>query len=244
YADAGSGLASEVLTVETATLAADACGAYGAPATITGNTTYGVSNGNCYRFTLTATDHVGNAAMLTTTVKVDTTAPVAPAVSFSGLSNGNTYASGSTLYYRPSAGGTFTVVAGGASDPETGIKAGNAGYSFSALVGFISAVQSGNAVAVTFDGSSNGGGAQSVSAVSNAGVAAAATAFTLTPDAGAPTGGVLSIPPYSSSTTVTIAKTDFTDGVSGIAGNMVTRSDPLAPTGSGGCPAGGYTGST
>ena len=42
------------------------------------------------RFTLTATDNVGNVATLTTTVKVDTTAPVAPTISFNGLSGGNT----------------------------------------------------------------------------------------------------------------------------------------------------------
>jgi hypothetical protein len=50
--------------------------------------------------------------------------------------------SGTTLFYRPSASGTFTVNATGASDPETGIKAGNAGYSFTALGGFLDGEQS------------------------------------------------------------------------------------------------------
>ena len=245
YGDGGSGLASQVLTEEQAALAGDACGTFGTPSDVTGSTSRGVSNGNCYRFTLTATDNVGNAAVVTRTVKVDTTAPVAPAISFTGLSSGNTFVSGTTLFYRPSAGGAFTVTATGAGDPETGIKAGNAGHSFTAPGGFASTLQIGNELAVAFDGASNGSGAQSVSAVNNAGVASSpATPFTLTPDSGAPTGGALTVNPYSSSTTITIGKSDFTDAVSGIATNVVSRSNPQGPSSPGTCPLGGYTGAT
>ncbi|MEP6812058.1 MAG: SwmB domain-containing protein, partial [Actinomycetota bacterium] len=241
YTDGGSGLANEVLTVQSATLAANNCGSYGSTSDISGSASYGVSNGNCYRFTLTATDNVGNATVLTSTVKVDTTAPVAPAISFTGLSSGNTYVNGTTIFYRPSAGGAVTVNATGASDPETGI----ASYAFTPLAGFLSALQTGNKVDVIFDGTSNGSGAQSVSAVNNAGVSSTpATPFTVTPDSGAPTGGLLSINPYSGSLTVSIAKTDFADAISGIATNVVTRSNPQAPSSPGTCPLGGYTGST
>ena len=69
-----------MLTVESAPLVANNCGSYGSTSDISGSATYGVSNGNCYRFTLTATDNVGNATVLTSTVKVDTTAPVAPTI--------------------------------------------------------------------------------------------------------------------------------------------------------------------
>src|SRR4029077_16908338 len=117
--------------------------------------TYGVSSGNCYLFTITATDNVGNVATLQTTVKVDTTAPVTPTIAYTGTSAGNTFVSGTTLFYRPSAGGTFTVNANGASDPETGIQSGNAGYTFSSLTGFVSTTQTGSHVDVAFDGSSN-----------------------------------------------------------------------------------------
>src|SRR5581483_10129082 len=157
---------------------------------------------------------------------------------FTGLSSGNTYVSGTTLYYRPSAGGTFTVNANGASDPETGV----AGYTFSPLNGFASATQSGNHVDVTFDGSSTGNGGSTVAAVNNTGVSSTPpTAFTVTKDAVAPAGGLLSINPYAGTLAVPVAKTDFADADSGIASNVVTRSDPQAPVG-GVCPANGYTG--
>ena len=122
YTDAGSGLASSTLTVQSATLANNTCGVYGAPSTISGTTPQGVSSGHCYLFTLTGTDNVGNTSSLSTTVMVDTSAPSQPAMSITGLSSGNTFLSGSTLFFRPSAGGTFTVTANGSSDPETGIK--------------------------------------------------------------------------------------------------------------------------
>jgi hypothetical protein len=233
-------MASEVLTVESATLADDACGGFGAASTISGSS-YDVSNGNCYRFTLTATDNVGNVATLTTTVKVDTTTPVAPTISFNGLSSGNTYDNGSgTLYYRPSATGGFTVNAIGASDPETGID----DYTFSTLSGFVSAIQSGNKVDVTFDGTSAGGGPETVVADNHAGISSTpATAFTIVADSTVPTGGLISIDPYSKTLDVPIATTAFVDADSGIATNVVTRSDAQAPT-AGACPAGGYTGAT
>ena len=64
--------------MQTGTLSGNSCSAYGAPATITGTTAQTVASGNCYLLTLTGTDNVGNAATITTTVKVDTTAPTAP----------------------------------------------------------------------------------------------------------------------------------------------------------------------
>ncbi|HEX6788597.1 MAG TPA: invasin domain 3-containing protein [Gaiellaceae bacterium] len=237
YSDGGSGLASQVVTVQQATLSNDSCGTYGGT-NVVGGASYGVANGNCYLFTITATDNVGNVTAAQTTVKVDTTSPVTPGISFTGASSGNTFVSGTTLYYRPSAGGTFTVNATGASDPETGI----AGYTFSTLSGFTSATQTGNHVDVAFDGSSTGGGAFTVVANNNAGVSSTpATAFSITKDSTAPSGGLLSINPYSGSLSIAIAKTDFTDADSGIATNVVTRSNPQAPVG-GACPVGGYTG--
>jgi hypothetical protein len=237
YSDGGSGLASQVVMVQQASLSNDACGTYGGT-TVVGGASYGVANGNCYLFSITATDNVGNVTTAHTTVKVDTTAPVAPGISFTGASAGNTFVSGSTLYYRPSVGGTFTVNATGASDPETGI----AGYAFSTLSGFAGATQNGNHVDVTFDGSSTGGGAYTVVANNNAGVSSTpATPFSIAKDSTAPSGGLLSINPYSGSLSIAIAKTDFTDAGSGIASNAVTRSNPQTPV-AGACPVGGYTG--
>ena len=75
--DAGSGVASSVLTVRYAPWTSNACGTYGSATTITGAPPQTSPSGNgCYQYTLTGMDNVGNTSTLTTTVKVDTTAPV------------------------------------------------------------------------------------------------------------------------------------------------------------------------
>src|SRR5205814_29905 len=75
-----SGLASSILTVQSATLTSGTCGApgsggpYTSPTTVTGTTNPAITAGFCYLYTLTGTDNVGNAASVLTTVKV-TAAP-------------------------------------------------------------------------------------------------------------------------------------------------------------------------
>ncbi len=75
YNDAGSGLASSVLTVQSESLLGSTCGAPGSggPFTsatmISGTTQPGVIiAGYCYLYTLTGTDNVGNVASISTTV--------------------------------------------------------------------------------------------------------------------------------------------------------------------------------
>jgi hypothetical protein len=66
YTDAGSGIASQTLTVARATYSNSACGSYGSTTDITGTSTYtNQSSGNCYQFILTGTDNVGNVATKT-----------------------------------------------------------------------------------------------------------------------------------------------------------------------------------
>ena len=117
----GSGVASSVLTVASATLSNGVCGSFGAPAPAVDGVFAG-AQGSCYRFTLTGTDNVGNVATTSSDVKVDTTPPTQPTITFGNLSSGNTFDDGAgTLYYRPSAGGTFRVDAA-STDPESGIQ--------------------------------------------------------------------------------------------------------------------------
>jgi len=73
----GSGLASSTLTVQSATLtnnnscgAAGSGGPYTSPSTIAGTTNPAITVGYCYLYTLTGTDNVGNAASVSTLVKV------------------------------------------------------------------------------------------------------------------------------------------------------------------------------
>ncbi|MHB8651268.1 MAG: SwmB domain-containing protein [Gaiellaceae bacterium] len=245
YADAGSGLHDSTLSMTQEALANNVCGAAQSTSTISGTQSQNVTDGRCYVFTLTGTDNVGNQASLSTTVIVDTTPPSQPSISFGGLSAGNTFVNGSTLFFRPSASGTFTVNANGASDAETGIG----GYTFSNLNAnggsFASVTPSGNTLAVAFDGSSAGPTAgQTVTANNNAGLSSTPGAFTITQDSTAPVGGGISASPFSSSPTIALSETDFNDGTgSGVASLALTRSDPQAPV-NGGCPVSGWTGAT
>ncbi|HCK78479.1 MAG TPA: hypothetical protein DHW34_00505, partial [Actinobacteria bacterium] len=70
YTDAGSGIASNTLTVARANWNGFSCGSYGSTTDITGNTSY--NNGGttgCYQFILTGTDNVGNTASKTVLVR-------------------------------------------------------------------------------------------------------------------------------------------------------------------------------
>src|SRR5205823_6146959 len=161
----GSGLAGNVLTVETGTLSANGCAGYGAPSDITGQTSYTVASGHCYRFTLTGTDKVGNSDSVTATVKVDTTAPSAPSLAFSGLTNA--FASGNTVYFESGSTGGFTVTAT-STDADSDV----ASYAYPALTGL-----SHTAGDYTFDGSSTTQSGD-VSATNNAGLTSGTTTFT------------------------------------------------------------------
>jgi hypothetical protein len=74
-----SGVASSSLTVRFAPWASNACGSYGSSTTITASSPSAqteTSGDGCYQYTLTETDNVGLTSTLTTTVELDTTAPV------------------------------------------------------------------------------------------------------------------------------------------------------------------------
>ena len=60
-------------------------------------------------------------------------------------------------------------------------------------------------------------------------------------DTTAPSGGAISVPAYAKTHSVTITVTDFGDSGSGIASNVITRSNGQAPV-NGVCPTSGYTG--
>src|SRR5207244_2428695 len=83
-----------------------------------------------------------------------------------------------------------------------------------------------------------------VSGTDAAGNSSSATTLTLALDNGGPTGGSISVPAYATSTSVTISSGNYTDGGSGIASNVITRSNGQSPIG-GVCPAvGTFTGAT
>ena len=135
FSDAGSGIASNVITRSNAQAPSSPgvcpAGGYTGATVVTSPDTV-PTDGQCYLYTLTGTDNVGNTATDQPPARSWSTPPPpsTPTVTFSGLSAGNTYDNGSgTLFFRPSAGGTFTVNAA-STDAQSGIQAGNAGYSF------------------------------------------------------------------------------------------------------------------
>ena len=130
YTDAGAGLAASTLTREDGALAADACSAYGAPATLVGTPAQSGLATGCYRYVLTGSDNVGNTVSVTTVVKVDTSAPGAPGLTLAD-SSARVHTTGTTAYYRPAGRARFDVTAA-ATDAQSGIL----DYSFPALAGF------------------------------------------------------------------------------------------------------------
>ena len=212
--------------MQTGTFSANACSAYGAPATITGTTSQTVASGNCYLLTLTGTDNVGNTATITTTVKVDTTAPSAPTgFAFSGLTNAYYPGAGTTIYFKGGAAGGFTATASGSTDADTGI----ATYNYGAIAGTGWANAAG---AYTFTAASPTG-TSSVTASNNAGLTSSATSFTAQVDSTAPGGGAFTANSVAASgggssssitagTTLLInSRTDYTDGGSGLASSTL-----------------------
>ena len=238
YTDAGSGIASNVITRSNAQAPSSpgvcpAAGYSGSTVVVSPDTV--PTDGQCYQYTLTGTDRVNNTATVTSTILVDTTVPSAPTVTFSGLSAGNTYDNGAgTLFFRPSAAGTFTVNAA-STDAQSGIQAGNAGYTFGTLnsnggTNFGSAQASG-ALSVTFTGTTTGPTTQrTVSSTNGSGLNSAAGNYNVTQDSTAPTGGAASVPAFSSTLgSIVITTTNYTDAGSGIASNVITRSNARRP---------------
>src|SRR4029077_8745965 len=85
YSTDATSVTSATLDYKVATLGpSNACGTYGSATTVPpATTTVTVATGNCYLFTLTGVDALGNSSTITTTVKVDTTAPSNPTYALS-----------------------------------------------------------------------------------------------------------------------------------------------------------------
>jgi hypothetical protein len=241
YSDSGSGLASSNLTRQTATLsssdgiAAGNCGSFGAATTIGSRATpisQTLAGPNCYLYTLTGTDNVGNTTSISTTVKVDTSGPSAPSVSLSAAT-GNTFVSGSTVYINAQAGksGSFQAAAT-STDSDSGILKLN----FPTLTGFTSgggdSTSSPFQTTYNWSGAVGASGGQTVTAHNNATLTNTGT-FTVTPDTNNPTGGALTVNGTnatgagSTSTTSNPSfaintRTNYTDGAAGLGSSTLT----------------------
>ena len=233
YTDGGSGLASSVLTRETASLTssdaigAGTCGTYGTASVLAGSPAQTVTGPSCYRYTLTGTDNVGNVSATTTIVKVDTTAPSAPSLTLSGAT-GNTYATGTTVYINAQSGrsGGFQIAAT-SIDADSGIQK----LTFPVLTGFSSGdgddTSSPFATTYSWFGAVGATGTKTVTATNTVTDTATST-FTVTSDTTAPATGALTVngsatSSFSTTGSYSIVRTDYTDGGSGLASSVLTR---------------------
>ncbi|MFC5928270.1 tandem-95 repeat protein [Cryobacterium melibiosiphilum] len=188
----------------------------------------------CYSYQYVVQDTVGNASTNTIAlpVKVDLSAPSAPTrLAYSGLTNAYSNATG-VVYYNPTLGGSFTTVASGATDAQSGI----AGYNYPALGGSFGSSTSGT-YAWPSSSSTTGPGAKTVTAKNNAFAASASgLSFTATPDSTAPTAAptMYTSPAGSSSTTsISVYFASGSDDGSGIKSRQLKRA--TAPQTNGAC---------
>ena len=129
FTDAASGIATSVLHRSNATLTGNACGTFGAATTLTGTPAQtGLATG-CYRYVLTGTDHAGNTATLTTTVKYDTAAPTGGALTVNGTA---ATAAGTT---STSNAGSFAIARTDYTDANSGLASSTLTREFATLTG-------------------------------------------------------------------------------------------------------------
>ena len=124
--DGGSGVdpASRILQRDETSMTNATCNAFpGTWTTVVSNPDATVQNARCYRYRLIESDRVGNqsaASAASGTAKVDLQPPTQPSLAFSALTNATVV--GSTVYYRASVSGSFTVTASGSTDAESGFS--------------------------------------------------------------------------------------------------------------------------
>jgi hypothetical protein len=226
--DSGSGLASSgaQLLRASATLSSGGtsdgvCGTYGAYAQVGTNDPTSPkgdavpSDHTCYRYEYVVADNVGNLATYTSPdIKVDTTAPAAPTLGFSSMTNAS--ASGSAVYYMPGAASGGFTVSGTAGDVFSGITS----YALPTLPsGWSSTPGSLGAEVYSYSAANPTApsGNQNVTATNHAGLTSSATAFTVVGDSTAPSGGTVAYTNgYDTSASVSVSFTAGTDGGSGV----------------------------
>jgi len=148
----------------------------------------GLASAKCYRWTVLATDNVGNLSALTTsgTIVVDTSAPAAPNVVGSGTGVYQS-AANATIFFRPAAVATLSLTSTG-TDNDSGIASSTFG-ALSVTTGwtYTGGSVAGNPAVATaaFDASALGTGL-GVTTTNKAGLTSTARNLSLTVDSTAP----------------------------------------------------------
>ena len=161
----------------------------------------------------------------------DAAPPTAPALALSE-SSPDAFASGTTLFYRPAAGGSFTLAAS-AGDGESGLQAiVMPGLS----AGFTPTVDTASTSRLySWTSGASEAGTKTVTAYDNAGNTATST-FTLAPDSAPPSGGSVSYPDGDDADgVVAVATADGTDAGAGVNSASGLLERQLAPHAGGLC---------
>ncbi len=233
----GSGLdtSSRTVTRESASLTGDSCGSFTTDAGTYSSPDTSVSNGNCYRYSFTITDNVGNtSSTVTATAKVDTQAPSVSLTAPTELTGaGNQYYDGAakTQFFRPAGSGSFRLNAT-ASDSESAVSSvsfpdisGLSGWSGSTGGADTTSPYSSPAD-YSWSSGAAAPGARNVASSDKAGNSNSDT-VTLAADSAAPTGQSLTLTganaPYYGAASVTFSLGDGNDG-SGSGLDLATRS--------------------
>jgi hypothetical protein len=207
----------------TASLSNGTCGTFGSYSLVATDPSSShsdtVGDDACYVYRYSVPDTLGNYGTYSSgLIKVDTTAPAAPAFVFSGLNA--TYAAGSILYYRPTATTGSVTVTVSTTDPTSGI----ATWAFPTFGTNWTTSGSGAARTYSWSATPAGSGTETVTITNNAGLSSSAT-FTLTPDSTAPTGGsISSVDGTQTSHTTPITFSEGTDSGSGIGSVVILES--------------------
>jgi hypothetical protein len=214
--DSGTGIdpASRVLQRDSAALSGGACDPFiGSWTTVTSPDS--VASGTCVRYRYRLSDFAGNVATYTSgsVAKVDTSAPSAPGLVFSALTNA--VASGQTVYFRSGAAGGFRVTSS-SSDPQSGV----ASYGFPALGSGWSGTQSGASYDYSFSAAATDPTEPNdATATNNAGLTSNPSPFTVTADGLAPASSILCDGAscgagwYTSTASISLSATDAGSGL-------------------------------
>ena len=237
-----SGLDDVVLTRESAALADGACSAFGGASDIglTAPVQETSLPDGCYRYTLSGVDRIGNATSISTTVRVDATAPTGGALQANGV---DAVPAGSTSI---SASGSWSVARTDFADAGSGMVSSTLTRAQSALSA--GACQTYGAASTVIDspgqvGASTGCYRYVLTGINAAGLSSELST-TVWVDRAVPTGGAVTVNGQSASaagTTSTRAASDvtvssvvgFTDAESGMASSTLVRT--FAPMVAGVC---------
>lgn len=172
----------------------------------------------CYVYEYVVRDTFGNATTYTSqAVKVDTSAPSAPVLTYGPFANAATTSSpsGTTVWYRPGVTGSFNATAT-AYDGGSGIL----GYTWPSLgTGW-----SRTGTTYSWAGTPAEPGTRQVTADNRAGLTSPTTSFTVTADGTAPTGSTIEYADgLTTGDTVVVSTTTGTDSQSGIVTRLLQR---------------------